>query len=464
MLWSVTSYLLLPYVLVSLTWRALRYPAYWYRWPERFGFVRSLEGRRVIWVHAVSVGEVRSSAALIEALAERYPRHRLLVTTMTPTGSEQVQELFGQRVVHSYVPYDFRDAVNRFLDRTAPELAVIAETEFWPNLFSACQRRGIPLCLVNVRLSQASFRGYTWVGRTTRAMFANADLICAQTRIDAQRLRNLGVRDHTIEVTGNLKFDVEWPRDLMTEGERLRSRWGRDRPVWIAASTHPGEERRILDAFALLLPTYPDMLLVLVPRHPERFAGVVRLCRRRGYRVARRQHRLRRSSDQRQRARRRHHGRAAAPVCRRRRVLHRRQPRAEGRAEPARSLRRARAGHLRPAHVPLRGDQRDGARARPAARQVHDVRSLADAVSLYFEQPALRARGGQGRAQPDRGQSRRACENARTHGREAAEGRIHRRRGQAPRRGAVAVLSGDTAVSFPVRVVRRCVWFATASD
>ncbi len=393
MLWSVTSYLLLPYVLVSLAWRALRYPAYWYRWPERFGFVRSLEGRRVIWVHAVSVGEVRSSAALVEALAERYPRHRLLVTTMTPTGSEQAQELFGRRVVHTYLPYDFPDAVNRFLDRTAPELAVIAETEFWPNLFGACQRRGIPLFLVNVRLSQASFRGYTWAGRTTRAMFATADLICAQTRIDAQRLRNLGVRDHTIEVTGNLKFDVEWPRDLMTEGDRLRSRWGRDRPVWIAASTHPGEERRILDAFAMLLPTYPDMLLVLVPRHPERFAGVVRLCRRRGYRVARR------SVDT---------GALANDVN----VLV-----GDTMGELQRLYAGADVSFIGGSLVPKGGQNPLEACAvrlpvifgrhmfhfeeisamaleRGAARQVQDMRSLAEAVSLYFEQPTLRREAG----------------------------------------------------------------------
>ncbi len=393
MLWSVTSYLLLPYVLASLAWRALRYPAYWYRWPERFGFVRSLEGRRVIWVHAVSVGEVRSSAALIEALAERYPRHDLLVTTMTPTGSEQVQELFGRRVMHTYVPYDFPDAVDRFLDRTAPELAVIAETEFWPSLFRACRRRGIPLCLVNVRLSQASFRGYTWVGRTTRAMFANADLICAQTRLDAQRLRNLGVDDRRIEVTGNLKFDVELPRDVASEGDRLRAQWGRDRPVWIAASTHPGEERRILDAFAILHSMYPAMLLVLVPRHPERFAAVFRLCRRRGYRVARR------SVDT---------GVLPAGVN----VLV-----GDTMGELQRLYTGADVSFIGGSLVPKGGQNPLEACAvsvpvifgqhmfhfeeisamaleRGAARQVNDVGALVDAVSLYYEQPDLRREAG----------------------------------------------------------------------
>ena len=202
--WRIAVYLLLPYALANLVWRGLRYPPYWHRWPERFGFVVPLGARRVIWVHAVSVGEVRSAAALIEALVERYPEHRLVVTTMTPTGSDQVRDLFGERVSHCYVPYDFPDAVQRFFDRVHPEIAVIAETEFWPNIFAECGRRGVPLLLVNGRVSQASLRGYLRVPRTARAMLANADLLCAQTRVDAQRLRNLGAAEHLIHVTGNL--------------------------------------------------------------------------------------------------------------------------------------------------------------------------------------------------------------------------------------------------------------------
>src|SRR5690606_28686103 len=159
-----------------------------------------------------------------------------------------------------------------FLDRVRPDFAVIAETEFWPNIFAACKRRGIPLLLVNGRVSQASLRGYLRVPRTARAMLANAVLLCAQTRADAQRLRNLGAAESLVKVTGNLKFDVEMPPTLLAEGAALRDAWGRSRPVWIAASTHPGEERRVLDAFALLRATLPDLLLVLVPRHPERFA------------------------------------------------------------------------------------------------------------------------------------------------------------------------------------------------
>lgn len=287
-LWSILVYLLFPYVIANLLWRALRYPPYWQRWPERFGFVAPLTDQGVIWVHAVSVGEVRSSAALINALAERFPGHRILVTTMTPTGSQQVHELFAERVTHTYVAYDFPDAIRRFLDRTRPKLAVVAETEFWPNLFSACKQRKIPLFLVNVRLSQASMEGYLWAPRTTQRMFGNADLICAQTDIDVQRLRRLGVDDAMIHVTGNLKFDVDLPGSLLEEGRALRHLWGTERPVWIAASTHPGEERQVLDAFETLRAEHPSLLLILVPRHPERFAGVSRLSERRGYRIAQR--------------------------------------------------------------------------------------------------------------------------------------------------------------------------------
>jgi 3-deoxy-D-manno-octulosonic-acid transferase len=281
--WRIVVYFLLPYAIGNLLWRGLRYPSYWHRWPERFGFVPSLVGQRTIWVHAVSVGEVRSAAPLVAALVERHPAHKVVVTTMTPTGSEQVRQLFGERVAHCYVPYDFPDAVRRFFDRVRPELAVVAETEFWPNMFAECSRRGIPLFLVNGRVSQASMRGYLRVPGITREMLSCAELLCAQTRVDAQRLRNLGAPAERIHVTGNLKFDVELPAPLLGEARALRAGWGLERPVLIAASTHPGEERRVLDAFAELRRRYGELLLVLVPRHPERFAAVARLCRLRGH-------------------------------------------------------------------------------------------------------------------------------------------------------------------------------------
>ncbi len=392
-IWRIAVYLLLPYVLANLVWRGLRYSPYWHRWPERFGFVAPLGARRVIWVHAVSVGEVRSAAALIESLALRYPEHRLVVTTMTPTGSDQVRDLFGERVSHCYVPYDFPDAVRRFFDRVHPEIAVIAETEFWPNIFAECGLRGIPLLLVNGRVSQASLRGYLRVPRIARAMLENADLLCAQTRTDAQRLRNLGAPEALVKVTGNLKFDVELPRDLLESGRALRDCWGQGRPVWIAASTHAGEERRVLDAFERLRSSIPALLLVLVPRHPERFKSVARLCQRRGLEVELRS---------------RTHG-ALPADCN---VLL-----GDTMGELQRLYAAADVAFIGGSLVPHGGQNLLEACAvsvppvfgphmfhfeeiaamaleRGAARQVHDSAALAAAVALYFEQPELRRAAG----------------------------------------------------------------------
>jgi len=392
-IWRIVVYLLLPYALGNLIWRALRYPAYWNRWPERFGFVAPLRGHRTLWVHAVSVGEVRSAAPLVNALVERYPERRVVVTTMTPTGSEQVKELFGDRVDHCYVPYDFPAAVRRFLDRVRPEMAVIAETEFWPNIFAECGRREIPLLLVNGRVSQASLRGYLRVPKITRAMLANADLLCAQTRVDAQRLRNLGVPGELIHVTGNLKFDVELPAQLLEEARLLRRSWGGSRPVWIAASTHAGEERKVLDAFAALKRRYAELLLVLVPRHPERFHSVARLCRQRGYAVALR-------------------SRTPGELPEGAEVLV-----GDTMGELQRLYAAADVAYIGGSLVPHGGQNLLEACAvhvpvvfgphmfhfeeisamaleRGAARQVHDVQELVDALTLYFEQPDLRRAAG----------------------------------------------------------------------
>jgi 3-deoxy-D-manno-octulosonic-acid transferase len=392
-IWRVVVYLLFPYALGNLVWRALRYPAYWRRWPERLGFVPPLTGQRAIWVHAVSVGEVRSSAPLIAALVERHPSHRVVVTTMTPTGSEQVMQLFGQRVSHCYVPYDFPDAVRRFFDRVRPELAVVAETEFWPNIFAECGRRCIPLFLVNGRVSQASLRGYLRVPEITRAMLANADLLCAQTRVDAQRLRNLGAPAERVHVTGNLKFDVELPAQLIEEARELRGNWGRDRPVLIAASTHAGEERKVLEAFAKLRARFPQSLLVLVPRHPERFQSVARLCRSTGYETALR-------------------SRTPGPLPRGTAVLV-----GDTMGELQRLYAAADVAYIGGSLVPHGGQNLLEACAvnvpvvfgphmfhfeeisamaldRGAARQVLDVAALAAAVELYFEQPELRRAAG----------------------------------------------------------------------
>jgi 3-deoxy-D-manno-octulosonic-acid transferase len=392
-LWRFVVYLLLPYALGNLVWRALRYRAYWHRWPERFGFVTPLVGLRTLWVHAVSVGEVRSAAPLVNALVARYPQHRVVVTTMTPTGSEQVKDLFGDRVSHCYVPYDFPDAVRRFFDRVRPEVAVIAETEFWPNIFAECGRRRIPLLLVNGRVSQASLRGYLRVPNIARRMLANADLLCAQTKVDAQRLRNLGAAEHLVHVTGNLKFDVELPAPLLAAARALRGHWGRERPVWIAASTHAGEERRVLDAYARLVSRFPRLLLVLVPRHPERFQAVARLCRQRGHAVALRSRtsgELPRGTDvlvgdtmgELQRL----YAAADVAFIGGSLVAHGGQNLLEACA--------VRVPVVFGPHMFHFEEISAMALERGAARQVHDVHGLVAAVALYFEQPDLRRAAG----------------------------------------------------------------------
>ena len=231
---------------------------------------------------------MRSAAQLVNELGRRFPGYRLMVTTGTPTGSEQVRELFADRVSHSYVPYDLPGAVGRFMDRVQPEFAIVAETELWPNLFGECGKRGIPLFLVNVRISPDSLRRYKRVPVATNAMLANADLLCAQSREDSRQLEGLGVSGHLIHVTGNLKFDAPVEESVLAEGAQLRGHWGRDRFVLIAASTHPGEERRILASVGQLRATHPELLLVLAPRHPERFSRVARLCKRAGYNTVRR--------------------------------------------------------------------------------------------------------------------------------------------------------------------------------
>jgi 3-deoxy-D-manno-octulosonic-acid transferase len=274
-------------VLTRLAWRGLHNRGYWQRWGERFGFVPRLDGP-VIWVHAVSVGEARASAPLVKALRHDYPGHRLLITTMTPTGSATVRDLFGDAVAHCYVPYDLPTAVWRFLNRTRPKLALIMETELWPNLFRQCRRRGIPLVLANVRMSEKSARGYQRFASITRATLANVRRTGAQTESDAERMRALGAAN--VEVTGSIKFEMQLPDDLGEKAEALRAGFG-ERPVWVAASTREGEEEYVLDAFARLREHIPGLLLVLVPRHPERFDTVAKLCRQRGFPIERRSER-----------------------------------------------------------------------------------------------------------------------------------------------------------------------------
>lgn len=262
--------------------RGLRDPAYRDRPTERFGFGARLE-RDSIWVHAVSVGEVQASQPLVRALLGRYPGVPLVLTTVTPTGAARARALFGAAVIHRYVPYDLPGSVRRFFDRVRPKLAVILETELWPNLFAECGRRNVPLVLASARVSQRSVRRYRRLVPLFRATLAHGIVIGAQSAADAERFLSIGASTDRTRVTGNVKFDFELAPDVPGRGRAWRERNAPSRPVWVAGSTHEGEEELVLDAHAVVRERFPDALLVLVPRHPPRFETVRGLLERRGF-------------------------------------------------------------------------------------------------------------------------------------------------------------------------------------
>ena len=289
-LYSAFFYFLLPAVCLRLLWRSLRAPAYRRRWLERFGYFKLTDKKKIIWLHAVSVGETIAAAPLVKSLQATYPAYDLMITTMTPTGSDRVRALFGDSVEHCYAPYDLPGAVARFLDKLKPEMLIIMETELWPNTIAACYKRNIPIVLANARLSEKSFQAYQRVSRITQLMLKQLTLVAAQHNDDAQRFVSLGLPKNTISVTGNLKFDLRLDDQIRQNALVLRRQWQFDgnRPIILAASTHIGEDEQILHAFDLIKRQLSNVLLVLVPRHPERFQSVASLCRSAGFSVSRR--------------------------------------------------------------------------------------------------------------------------------------------------------------------------------
>lgn len=279
LLYTLLLHLALPLIALRLALRARKAPAYARRINERFSLGLPVMKPGGIWVHAVSVGESIAAAPMIRALQAHYPDLPITVTCMTPTGSERIQALFGASVQHCYLPYDLPWAAARFLDRVQPRLAVVMETELWPNHIHQCAKRGIPVALANARLSERSARGYARFGKLTAPMLGELSLIAVQTQTEAQRFLDLGARAGCVEVTGSIKFDLKIDAELLQRADALRQQWqATTRPVWIAASTHAGEDEIVLAAHRQLLKTQPDALLILVPRHPERFNSVHELC------------------------------------------------------------------------------------------------------------------------------------------------------------------------------------------
>ena len=282
--YSAALYCAAPFLLGRLLWRGLRNSAYWRRLGERFGLggrIGSEQG--CVWVHAVSVGEVQAAVPIVKALRTRYPKETILVTSTTPTGAARVPKAFGGGVAHRYFPFDFPGSMARFLDRARPRVAIIMETEIWPNLLAQCRLRGVPVILANVRLSERSAAGYRRFRRLFAPALGGVAAIAVQSGDDARRIASIGAPPGVIDVTGSTKFDVPMRASVREEAAALRRTLGLSRGVWIAASTHDGEEALVLDAFERVLHRLPDSLLVLVPRHPERFRTVAALARRRGF-------------------------------------------------------------------------------------------------------------------------------------------------------------------------------------
>lgn len=287
-LYTLLLYLITPLVLLRLLWRSLALADYRRRWHERFGWVRRPAQPVAVWVHAVSVGESLAALPLIRALVTRHGVGRVLVTTTTPTGSARVREALGDQVLHTYAPYDLPDVVARYLHRMRPQRVVIMETELWPNLFRALARRGVAPVVINARLSPRSFRGYSRVRGFAASTLGDCGHIAAQSQADADRFLALGAARDRVSVMGNIKFDQDVPGAQVELGQRLRQQIGASRPVWVAASTHEGEESLALLAHQQLLARMPDALLILVPRHPQRFDAVARLLDKSGLAYLRR--------------------------------------------------------------------------------------------------------------------------------------------------------------------------------
>lgn len=291
LLYTTILYLLSPVIMLRLMYRALKSPAYAERWAERFGWYDSIDSDNVIWLHAVSVGETLAAAPLIKALQNTYPDSRLLVTCMTPTGSERIQALFGDSIEHSYAPYDMPHAVARFLAVFQPKLLIVMETELWPNTIAACAKRHIPVILANARLSEKSARGYGKITSLVKPMLQSMTSVVAQHPDDGARFAALGLPPQSLSVSGNIKFDLNLDEGLQIQADKLAAEWRgfQQRKVWLVASTHRGEDEIVLQAFKKIVAamTTPP-LLVLVPRHPERFNQVAELCGEAGFKVARR--------------------------------------------------------------------------------------------------------------------------------------------------------------------------------
>jgi 3-deoxy-D-manno-octulosonic-acid transferase len=286
-LYILIAYLIAPLWIGALALRGFRDQTHWRGFSQRFGLGAVVRAPS-IWMHAVSVGEVQAAAPLIEALLKRFPDIPLVLTTVTPTGRVRAEAMFKQRVDVRFVPIDWPGSVQRFFQRVRPRLAIILETEIWPNLYHRCGRLGVPLVLASARISPRSVGSYRRLVGLFRETLSHGIFIAAQSPEDAERFRSIGASPERTHVIGNIKFDFGYPPDIETRGHELRQMLGPHRPVWVAGSTHEKEEELLLAAHRQVRERFSNALLVLVPRHPPRFGEVATLLREQGTRHVRR--------------------------------------------------------------------------------------------------------------------------------------------------------------------------------
>lgn len=273
-IYTLLFYSAIPVILLRLYWRGIKAPDYRLRWRERLGFYSKKSQQNVIWFHAVSVGEAEAVFPLIVQFKRKHPQEKILITTTTPTGSARVKAIMAESVEHVYLPYDIPDAITRFLTHFKPKKAIIMETEIWPNLFTLTAKKNIPLLIINARLSERSCRGYQKILQLTQQTLSWVDVIATQTDADSQRFQQISLPHVDIQTLGNIKFDASISKETLNQGKALKESLFKNRFVWIIASTHKDEEAIFLTLYPQLKKQIPELLLVIVPRHPERFKDV----------------------------------------------------------------------------------------------------------------------------------------------------------------------------------------------
>jgi 3-deoxy-D-manno-octulosonic-acid transferase len=282
-LYGIAFTIILPFVFLRLLWLSRKNRDYRHRWLERVGLFTPPPRLGGLWLHAVSVGESIAAIPIIKQFQKRFPNVPITVTTTTPTGSKQIQTQLGNSVFHVYFPYDIAWAVKNFLKRCMPAVAMIMETELWPSCLSVCQQQKLPVVLANARLSDLSIVGYQRLGSITTDMLHSLTMVAAQSEMDGERFVSLGLPSDRMSVTGNVKYDIALSDDIEQKAQAVRNVWGLSRPVVIAASTHAGEEELVLEAFSKIRMSYPECLLMLVPRHRERFQKVADVIQAKGF-------------------------------------------------------------------------------------------------------------------------------------------------------------------------------------